>query len=406
MSVEQLRKFLDLHAFDNDVRWWIKRLSANDTHQTQSHQAGLYIPKRAAFGVLPELPDLPEDNPRVPIDAEIVSHHYTATVNAIWYNNKYRGGTRDEVRITGWGGLASPMLDSESTGAATAFAVGGESGARWCKVWICENEDEADFLEERFGEIEPGRGVLFPPVAAELAATGCGLEDDEIPLAWANHFPSPHDILEKSLSMRPQFTRMPVDKRLVRRRQCEYELFLSIESATWLPRVRGGFESVEDFVGVAQTILQRRRSRSGKSLERHLRLIFAESNLIEGQDFDEQVETELGKTPDFIFPSETAYRDECYDESALRMLAVKNTVRDRWRQVLDEADRIDSKHLLTLQEGVSEKQYTQMKDAGLKLVVPAPLQKHYPEPVRGELLTLQAFIQEVADLQTDRPSAG
>ena len=398
MSVEQLRRFLDSQAFDGGVRWWIKRLSANDTHQTRSNQAGLYVPKRAAFGVLPELPELPDDNPRVSIDAEITSHHYTATVNAIWYNNRFRDGTRDEVRITGWGGAASPMLDPDSTGAATAFAIGGEPGSRWCKVWICENEDEADFLEERFGAIEPGRGVLFPPVAVDLPASSCGLDDNEIPPQWIAHFPSPHEILDKSLSMRPQFARLPVDKRLVRRRQCEYELFLSIESATWLPKVREGFRSVEEFVGVAQTVLQRRRARSGKSLETHLRLIFAESNLIEGQHFDEQVETELGKTPDFIFPSEAAYRDEYFDESALRMLAVKNTVRDRWRQVTDEASRIECKHLLTLQEGVSERQYAQMKDAGVKLVVPTPLQQHYPASIRGELMTLQAFIQEIASL--------
>ena len=43
------------------------------------------------------------------------------------------------------------------------------------------------------------------------------------------------------------------------------------------------------------------------------------------------------------------------------MLAVKTTAKDRWRQVLVEAERVETKHLLTLQEGISEIQYAQIE---------------------------------------------
>ena len=77
------------------------------------------------------------------------------------------------------------------------------------------------------------------------------------------------------------------------------------------------------------------------------------------------------------------------------MLAVKTTCRDRWRQILNEADRVPAKHLLTLQEGVSENQFAEKVRAGVELVVPAGLTGTYPAAVRPHLRTLESFIGEV-----------
>ncbi|MFK0300252.1 EcoRII N-terminal effector-binding domain-containing protein [Brevundimonas sp. NPDC090276] len=51
------------------------------------------------------------------------SHPVVRQVTATWYNNKHTGpdGTRDETRITGWGGAASALLDPDSTGALAVF---------------------------------------------------------------------------------------------------------------------------------------------------------------------------------------------------------------------------------------------------------------------------------------------
>ena len=57
------------------------------------------------------------------------------------------------------------------------------------------------------------------------------------------------------------------------------------------------------------------------------------------------------------------------------MLAAKTTCKDRWRQILNEAARIDVKHLLTVQEGVSSPQFREMKEEGVRLVVPKTLHK-------------------------------
>ncbi|EPA9172114.1 type II restriction endonuclease, partial [Morganella morganii] len=84
-------------------------------------------------------------------------------------------------------------------------------------------------------------------------------------------------------------------------------------------------------------------------------------------------------------------------------LAVKTTCKDRWRQILNEADKIHQVHLFTLQEGVSLAQYREMRESGVRLVVPSSLHKKYPEAVRAELMTLGAFIAELTGLYADIP---
>ncbi|WP_196424114.1 type II restriction endonuclease [Commensalibacter melissae] len=86
--------------------------------------------------------------------------------------------------------------------------------------------------------------------------------------------------------------------------------------------------------------MQRRKARSGRSLELHLREIFLEEKLKEGLNFSYQPETENGKRPDFVFPCENAYKNKHFLSKQLRMLAVKTTCKDRWRQILNEADRM------------------------------------------------------------------
>jgi hypothetical protein len=188
---------------------------------------------------------------------------------------------------------------------------------------------------------------------------------------------------------------MNPDVRLVSRRKCEYEVFLSVEEAVYLPRITAGFISVDGFLGLAQTILQSRKTRSGNSLELHTREILNEEGLKAGIDFTHRPVIEGGKRPDFLFPSQEAYENPSFPDAELQMLAAKTTCKDRWRQILNEADRIRTKHLLTLQEGVSEGQFREMREAGVQLVVPAALHEAYPTSVRPNLLSFESFIGSI-----------
>ena len=399
-----LQDWLNDHSGPN-ATWFIKRLSGNDTLANRSHQYGLYVPKDLLFRVFPQLNRPEEEDPDLYLRACVDSHPDIREVRVIWYNNGLRGGTRDETRITRWGGAQSALLDPESTGALCMFVfkhddTGVTTG---CHVWVCRDEIEEEIVENKAGPVEPGQWLsrpsrrdthpgLFDEGGAMRA--NCWLDPDEIPLEWIRRFPTPIEVIEKVRGMRPD-SQLDVDRRLVRRRHCEYEVFRSIEKAVVLPRIQQGFETTDDFTALAQTVLQRRKVRSGRSLELHTCAIFKEERLEEDRDFAYNKQSEPGRRPDFLFPSAEAYRDNDFPAGRLRMLAVKTSCKDRWRQILKEADRIERKHLMTLQEGISETQFREMTEANVQLVVPKPLARKYSNEIQPHLQTLESFIADV-----------
>jgi hypothetical protein len=74
------------------------------------------------------------------------------------------------------------------------------------------------------------------------------------------------------------------------------------------------------------------------------------------------------------------------------MLGVKSTCKERWRQVLAEADRIKAKHLLTLEPGISEAQTAEMRKNDLLLVLPQSLHATYNPRQRDWLMDVRGFI--------------
>lgn len=135
-------------------------------------------------------------------------------------------------------------------------------------------------------------------------------------------------------------------------------------------------QNVDDFVSFSLSVQNRRKSRAGHALENHLEWIFTANHLA----FARGAKTEARSRPDFLFPGSVAYHDDSFPRDRLFMLGVKTTCKDRWRQVLNEAQRISPKHLLTLQPGISEHQIEEMSRSGIQLVVPRPLHASYRDP--------------------------
>jgi len=375
--------------------WYIKRLSGNDTLANGTHQAGPHINKEFLFKIFPSLNQPQNKNSDFWFELYIDSHTDHRNARAIWYNNKLFGGTRNEARLTGFGGQTSALLNPDNTGALVLFAFLPDK--QDCHVWICRNALEEDFIEDRIGGVEPSKALYgrLEQIAAEPYAKpkGCWLAAKNIPVTWLKTFPPASEIVQLAVELR-KLAGFSADERLLKRRECEFELFRSIEQALELPNIRAGFTTVEDFIGKAQSILQRRKNRAGRSLELHLREIFKEEALIEDTHFSFQPRSEGNKRPDFLFPSQSAYQNTLFPVNKLRMLAVKTTCKDRWRQILNEADRIPQKHLLTLQEGVSESQFKEMQKANVQLVVPKQRVRCFPATVQPQLQTLESFIAD------------
>jgi EcoRII C terminal/Restriction endonuclease EcoRII, N-terminal len=385
--------------------WYVKYLSANDTYaKANVHQGGPYVAKEVLRVVFPRLSERAEreENPDLFFDAIVDSHEgHRATLRLVWYNSRRLGqrNGRDEARLTRWGATDAPVVAADSTGALVVFAYHriGHGDADGLRVWVARNLEEHDRIVDRVGPVEPGVGLVLTStgvlVSRALVALDrpCALTSETTPASWKERFPSGEEIVARVIEHLPNARALDVDARLMRRRQCEYEMFRSVEELHVLPRLRRPFTTVEGFLEYAHAVTNRRKSRSGRSLELQLAGIFQE----EGLQYSYGQYTEGRRKPDFIFPSIESYWDGNKRDNQLRMLAAKTTVKDRWRQILNEARRVEVKHLLTLQEGVSAEQLQEMAEEGVVLVVPRTLHRSYPVTIRSRLMTLERFVSEV-----------
>src|ERR1019366_10520896 len=94
-------------------------------------------------------------------------------------------------------------------------------------------------------------------------------------------------------------------------------------------------------------------------------------------------------------PSEKAYMDPSWPENRLFVIGLKTTCKDRWRQVLNEGRRVQAKHILTLQQGITGNQLKEMQEARVSLVVPKKLHSKYPKAWQPALMDVQGFIETV-----------
>ena len=77
-----------------------KKLSLNDVGATGAHQAGILIPKKGPLLEFFPFLDSKAENPRTSISFED-EYGKIWSFSYIYYNNKLRGGTRNEYRLTG-----------------------------------------------------------------------------------------------------------------------------------------------------------------------------------------------------------------------------------------------------------------------------------------------------------------
>ena len=386
-----LTQFLEEIGCRNLV-WYAKRLSGNDTGLTGAHQAGPYVPKDFASVALPEIATTNDFNPTIDIPCIVASHGVVKSVKAKYYNSKFfpdRGLKKkyDEFRLTRWTG--TPLADAESTGSLFVLAknpVGGELIA-----WVANNADEEDLIESWIGsEVEPGQTRMGRGGRTRLEVNRS--VETRIPPQWKQSFPSPDDVFRFVTETIPasSVTSM-VDDLLLKRRRLEFEAFQCAERCEVEKLLAKGFSSADQFLQTAVSLVNRRKSRSGASLEKHLDRIFRDEHVA----FEAQVTTEQSKRPDFIFPSAKAYHTPSFDSHKLHMLASKTCCKDRWRQVIHEAERIETKHLFTLQEGISSNQLSEMETYRVVVVTPRPNIRTFPKEWQNKILDLATFVELV-----------
>jgi type II restriction enzyme len=143
-------------------------------------------------------------------------------------------------------------------------------------------------------------------------------------------------------------------------------------------------------LATASSIMNRRKARAGRSLENHVEYVLKKAQI--PHVMRPKVD---GGEPDVLIPSVEAYQDPAYPLEKLTVVGIKTTCKDRWRQVLNEATRVPQKHILTIQQGISGKQLTEMHRANVTLVVPQAIQHQYPRTTEIALLSVNQFIDTV-----------
>ena len=366
-----------------------KFLSANDTGATGGHQSGILISK-SAVDMMFSRQELEQDTiPKRTVKIRWQDDFETESCFT-YYESK------NELRITRFG-RGFPFLKPEQTGALFVFTQQTDIDYRG---FFLETEEEIEEFLTTFAIdptqtnrlIDTGRLGLLMGKREELAIKEFinGLTVD---------FPMSEDMsaasryIENTVHDRVEDIRENPDRKLIAWTDMEYKLFKALEHERYKDLIFKGFTSVDEFVKAANIVLNRRKSRAGKSLEHHLAAIF-DGNEIE---YSSQAVTEGNKKPDFLFPSQDAYHNFDFSVDYLVSLAAKTTCKDRWRQVLNEADRLRDrpKYLCTLQQGVSGAQMDEMQAENVILVVPKPYIATYPQDRRDRIWTLARFVQYV-----------
>lgn len=180
----------------------------------------------------------------------------------------------------------------------------------------------------------------------------------------------------------------------------EERLFMTLERHIVGKRLENGFMSackpdVDEFVRFSLSVQNRRKSRAGWAFGNHVEAILK----LHDVRFCREATTEKRAGPDFLFPGEAEYHDPAWPDLQLTMLAAKTSCKDRWRQVLAEANRIRNKHLLTLEPGISIAQTDEMRRENLQLVLPAGLHATYRPEQQAQLMGFGAFIELVRERQ-------
>lgn len=390
----------------------VKRLSAVETRPTASNQH--------EFNSSAELKRLlgDDDQKDVPTKFIWIGHEQEAVEAegfVTWYDARRRHPTRSEYRLYYPGNDVTVLMDE---GDAFFLAKRKDTG---CLVIITPSDSTMyNQLLWLFGiEIQSAFEFSYQPVAgntdAELDfAARFVLEaldiDPEEPEG-----PSIDDLIEPFALTMPNTKTLSSlarqslgvttvkdapDHALLAWMDREDQLFRRLERKIVAERLRSGFqtsegEDVEGFISFSLSVQNRRKSRAGLALESHLEALLIDFQI----KFDRSAVTENGNRPDFLFPGTIEYQDPGFPVGQLTMLGAKSTLKERWRQVLSEAERIETKHLLTLEPGISEKQTAEMQAKRLQLVVPNGLHATYKPQQRLWLMDVSDFIHLVQSRQ-------
>lgn len=382
-----------LEKVQNAKHAFCRFITANDTGKNGSHQAGFYIPKCAA-PLLFDTPGVKGENKDKMVKIKW-QDDFTTDSRFIYYGQ----GTRNEYRITRFG-KGFPFFEEDNVGDLLIIAQQNED---YYNGFVLQTDEDIDDFFAHFNLSPEKTNQLIDVARANTSEKKLEIGIQKL-IALYNDFPETRqmaqfarEVYNNAYHITDAHICKSPDEQLLKWIDTEYSLFRSFEEKVYAPIYRTPFSNCQELIKFSNIILNRRKSRAGKSLEHHLATIFTVTQL----KYEEQAVTEGNKKPDFLFPNGEAYHNIHFPADKLVFLGAKTTCKDRWRQVLNEADRIETKYLFTLQQGISKNQLREMKQEHLKLVVPASYLASFDHEFQPEIETLASFIEMVKSKQSN-----
>ena len=366
-----------------------KFISRNDVGATGGHQCGFYLPK-TAWQMFAKKGPIKGENHKSQVAITWPEKIKTNSV-VTWYGT----GTRSEFRLTSFQ-RNFPWLHESFVGSLLVLVP---FSLEQFTAHILETDEEIDTLRAALGvEMLGGWGVYSGGKARPETEDECLNRVFNKTIQPLDDFPSGSWMAERAREAVDECggTKKSIgaDDKLLKWISAEYQLFRTLERKVSLPSIQQPFKTVDDFLNVAATVMNRRKSRAGHSLEHHVEQLLKSSGL----PFDRQPRIDGKVRPDLLIPGKTAYENAKFPTEKLIIAGLKTTCKDRWRQVLNEGKRIPEKHLVTLQEAISADQLHEMREANVTLVVPKPYHKGYDTSTGIRLLSVEDFLVKAKTL--------
>lgn len=366
----------------------LKFISPNNAGLTGSHECGFYLPYS-----LWEM-----YTPHPPVKGRIDKH----PVSILWQDGRvtdsmitwYGDKTRREYRLTRFG-KDFPFLNEDVVGDLLVLIA---KSPNEFLAYVLDYDEDIEEIQTSLGVEAFAHWGAYRDGAPQQVETEDACIDRKIRefSAAMTAFPTgavfsqtTRAILTECLKKFPQ---LAADEALLCAYQTEYQVFQSVERQVCQNEVSGRlFKNIDDFINTASSIMQRRKSRAGRSFENHVEHLLTQAGV------PHKMRAALGADgrPDIVIPDERAYFDASFPTEKLFIVGLKTTCKDRWRQVLNEGRRVAAKHILTLQPGITSAQLAEMHAAQVSLVVPKALHKSFPKERTINLLSVESFIQTV-----------
>ena len=250
-------------------------ITANDTGKNGSHQAGFYIPKCAA-ALLFDTPGVKGENKDKMVKVKW-QDKFTTDSRFIYYGQ----GTRNEYRITRFG-KCFPFFEEDNVG--DLLIIAKQSEDYYDGFVLQSDQDIDDFFAffnlspEMTNQLIDISQAITPEKQLEtsiqkLISLNTDFPETNQMAKFAREiYNEAHQITDNDICKSP-------DKQLLKWIDTEYTLFRNFEEKIYAPIYSTPFPSCQELVKFSNIILNRRKSRAGKSLEHHLATIFTAAKL-------------------------------------------------------------------------------------------------------------------------------